>query len=258
MFIDSHAHLHFKEFQGEVDAVLARAQEAGVNCLINVGTDLASSREVIKLAQQHPQVFAAVGIHPHDVAAISNDDLTALAKLAQEKKVVAIGEVGLDYHYEHSPKEVQQQRLRDFIRLARETRLPLILHCRDAFADCFKILDEAEGWKVGGVFHCYTGDLETAKQIVRNGFYVSFSGIITFKKTASLQAVVREIPEDRLLIETDCPFLAPEPHRGKRNEPAYVRLVARKVAELRGQAIEAIGQKTAQNTIRLFRLPIGG
>jgi TatD DNase family protein len=256
MLIDSHAHLFFKEFQEEVPQVLARAREAGVGCLVNVGTGVEESRQAVALAEKHPWIFAAVGIHPHDVSGMSDDDLISLRELAKNERVVAIGEVGLDYYYEHSPKEMQQKRLRDFIRLAHEVKLPLIIHCRDAFEDCFKILDEEEGWKRGGVFHCYTGDLATARTILKKGFYISFSGIVTFKKSGVLQDVAKNLPRDHFLIETDCPFLAPEPHRGKRNEPAYVRLVAEKLAALKGLTVEDIGRITARNTKELFGLSI--
>lgn len=257
MFIDSHAHLNFDDFKGEVPQVLDRAREAGVGCLINVGTGLDQSREVVELAERDPRIFAAVGIHPHDVGGMSDGDLEAFRDLAGNKRVVAIGEVGLDYHYEHSPKEVQQRRLKDFIRLAHEVKLPLVIHCREAFEDAFKILDEEEGWKRGGVFHCYTGDLATAERIVKRGFYIGLSGIVTFKKKSEgLQEVVKKLPRDRFLIETDCPFLAPEPHRGKRNEPAYVPFVARRLAEIKGVSVPDIERISARNTKELFGLPI--
>jgi TatD DNase family protein len=255
MLIDSHAHIHFKDFEGKIDEVLARAREAGVGAIVNVGTDLASSREVVAIADRHPDIFAVVGVHPHDVAKMGAGDLEALRELAQHPKVVAIGEVGLDYYYEHSPREVQQERLADFVRLAREAGKPLVIHCRDAFEDCFRIFDEERAWEVGGVFHCYTGDAKTAAFIAQKGFYVSFSGIVTFKKSLAVQEAARTVPEDKILIETDCPFLAPEPHRGKRNEPAYVRLVAEKVASLRGMETERISAVTSENTKALFRLP---
>jgi len=255
MLIDSHAHLHFKDYD-DVPLLLQRAQEADVGCIVNVGTTLEDSRQVVTLAKKDPRIFAVVGVHPHEVAQMKDSDLAVLKTLAQDDKVVAIGEVGLDYYYEHSPKEVQQKRLRDLVRLAREVKLPLVIHCRDAFEDCFKILDEEEGWKCGGVFHCYTGDLPTAKKIIKKGFYVSFSGIVTFKKSTSLQGVVKNLPRDRYLIETDCPFLTPEPHRGKKNEPAFVRLVAQKIAEIKSLDVSDVERISARNTKELFGLPI--
>lgn len=254
MLIDSHAHIHFKDFDGKIDDLLARARDAGVTAIVNVGTDLVSSREVVSIAEKYPEIFAVIGVHPHDVAKMAAGEMEALAELAKHPKVVAIGEVGLDYYYEHSPREVQQAKLADFVALARRAGKPLVIHCRDAFEDCFRIFDETKAWEVGGVFHCYTGDAKTAANIAAKGFYVSFSGIVTFKKTVDLQEAARTVAENRFLIETDCPFLAPEPHRGKRNEPAYVRLVARKVAELRGMTEEAIAALTAENTKRVFGL----
>ncbi len=256
MFIDSHAHIFFQDFKDEVEDVLKRAKEAGVGCLINVGTDIESSRTVIGLAEKYSQIYAVVGIHPHEVQEMTDQDLVTLKEMAQHEKVVAIGEVGLDYYYEHSPKEIQQKRLRDFIHLAREVKLPLVIHCRDAFDDCFRIFDEENAWKLGGVFHCYTGDLETAKKIIKKGFYVSFSGIVTFKKATELHEAVKGLPRDRYLIETDCPFLAPEPFRGKRNEPAYVKYVAEKISELKSLNVSDVARISARNTKDVFGLPI--
>lgn len=257
MLIDSHAHIHFKDFEGKVDELLARARDAGVSVIVNVGTDLASSREVVALAEKYSQIFAVVGVHPHDVAKMAASDLEALADLAKHPKVVAIGEVGLDYYYEHSPREIQQSRLRDFIRLARQSGKPLVIHCRDAFNDCFPIFDSEDAWSVGGVFHCYAGDAKTAAYIASKGFYVSFSGIVTFKKATDLQEAARVVSSNKILVETDCPFLAPEPHRGRKNEPAYVKLVAEKVAQLRGISLSEISQATTENVFELFRLPAG-
>lgn len=266
MLIDSHAHIHFKDFEGQIDDVLSRARDAGVGVLINVGTDLSSSREVVILAEKYPQIYATIGVHPHDVAKMGEGDLSELAALARHPKVVAIGEVGLDYYYEHSPREIQQARLVDFISLARKAGKPLVIHCRDAsgspsgavdaFEDCFRIFDESKAWDVGGVFHCFTGDEKTAARITSKGFYVSFSGIVTFKKSTAVQEAARTTPADKILVETDCPFLAPEPHRGKRNEPAYVRLVARKLAELRRTTEKEVEDLTLRNTKTAFRLPI--
>lgn len=254
MLIDSHAHVHFKDFEGKIEDVLSRARDAGVGLIVNVGTNLASSREVVALAEKHPEIFAVVGVHPHDVAKMAENDFSELKKLARHPRVVAVGEVGLDYYYEHSPREVQQERLADFVRLAREASKPLVIHCRDAFEDCFRIFDETKAWEVGGVFHCFTGDAKTAAFIASKGFYVSFSGIVTFKKSVALQEAAATAPVEKILVETDCPFLAPEPHRGKRNEPAYVRLVAQKIAALRSLTVEDIEAITTRNTKTVFRL----
>lgn len=227
-----------------------------MGCLINVGTGLEESRKAIEQAGRHSWIFASVGVHPHEAAKMSDGDLESLKGLARNERVVAVGEVGLDYHYEHSPRDVQQRRFRDLIRLALEVKLPLIIHCRDAFEDCFRILDEEGGWRAGGVFHCFTGDPADAKKIVARNFYLSFSGILTFKKAEAICEAARILPRDRFLIETDSPFLAPEPHRGKRNEPAYVALVARKLAELKGVNAADIERISARNAKDLFGLPI--
>lgn len=255
MLIDSHAHLHFKDFKGEIPQVIDRARQAGVMTILNVGTDLESSREAIEVARTHPDIYAAVGIHPHEAAKIQEGELDLLKSLAKDPKVVAIGEVGLDYYYEHSPRETQLKALSRFVRLAGETKLPLIIHCREAFGDCFEIMDREQGWKRGGVFHCFTGDWTVAQKILENGFYLSFSGILTFKKPGNLIEVAQKAPLDKILIETDSPYLAPEPHRGKRNEPAYVQLVAQRLAEVRGVSLAVIEAAVATNLKELFGIP---
>jgi len=256
MLIDSHAHIHFEDFEEGPETILQRAAEAGVGCLINVGTDLESSKQSLTLAKEFPQVFAVVGYHPHEAKLMGAKELDAIRQLAGHEQVVAIGEIGLDYHYDHSPRDVQQEVFRKQIQLAKELKLPIVIHCRDAFDDCLKILTEEQAWKGGGVFHCYTGDLTMAKRIVKKGFYISFSGIVTFKQAQDLQAVARDIPRDRFLIETDAPYLAPTPNRGKRNEPAYVRQVAEKVAELKGVSLADVERISARNAKDLFGLPI--
>ncbi len=262
MLIDSHAHLFFDDFKGEVDQVIERARQVGVAYFVNVGTDLATSRQVVALAQKYPFIFAAVGVHPHDVEKMAEGELRELEQLAADEKVVAIGEIGLDYHYEHSPEQ-QEKRLRDLIQLAHRVKLPLVIHCRGSqadpqgvFDDIFKILDEERGWQCGGVFHCYTGNLATARKIQKKGFYISFSGIVTFPKATELHEVAQGLVRDRFLIETDAPYLAPVPQRGKRNEPALIRFTAQKIAELQGVTLDDIERVTARNARDLFGLPI--
>ncbi len=255
MLIDSHTHIHFSDFKDDVDAVLSRSREAGVSHFINVATDLDTSREVIAIAEQHPDISAVVGVHPHDVAKMEEGDFAELEILARHPKVVAIGEVGLDYHYEHSPREIQQSRLADFIRLAKSAKKPLVIHCRDAFEDCFRIFDAEDAWSAGGVFHCFTGDRKTAEAIIAKGFYVSFSGILTFRKATDLHEAAKAASLDYCLVETDAPFLAPEPHRGKRNEPSYVVLTARKLAALKGLEENEVFRITSENAKRLFKIP---
>jgi TatD DNase family protein len=250
VFIDTHTHLHGAEFDVDRDLALDRARSAGVEVCVAIGTDLADSRRAVELAAKHPDVFASVGVHPHETAGLTEQGLEELARVAEAERVVAFGEVGLDYYYEHSPPDVQRARFADQIDLAARLGLPLVIHTRDAWDDTFRILDERP--HQGGVFHCFTGTREHAEQAIRRGFFVSFSGIVTFNKAQALQAVAREVSLDRVLIETDCPFLSPVPHRGTRNEPAFVPLVAQKIAELRGLPVEEVARASSANAWRCF------
>lgn len=259
MLTDTHAHLDDTRYDGDRDAVIARAREAGVDALITIGCDLATSRAAVELADQYPFIYAAIGVHPHEVRQIGDDWYDELRRLAQHPKVVAYGEIGLDYHYNYSPPKLQRERFREQILLARELKLPIVVHTREAQEDTVAILKEERANETGGVFHCFTGDARLAKDGLDLGFYLSFSGVITFQNAGMLREIVRTVPMDRLLIETDCPYLTPVPHRGKRNEPAYVRLVAETIASLRSEATsisaEDIGRLTAANARRLFKLP---
>ena len=252
--IDSHAHLDMEEFNKDLDDVLARARSAGVETIITIGTDSSSSRKAAELAAGHPDVWATVGVHPHDAEGLSPEGLDGLREMARMERVVAIGEIGLDYYYLRSGREIQLARFADQIRLARDMKLPVVVHSRDAKEDLFKVLLEEKAAEVGGVLHCFTGDWETAERALDMGFYISFSGIVTFPKAVELQAVAKRIPDDRLLIETDCPYLAPVPVRGKRNEPAFVRHTAAKIAELLDVSINSIDLTTTANARRVFRL----
>jgi len=254
--IDSHAHLQFEEYAAELDGVLARAQEAGVEAIINVGTDLASSRSAVELAQRFPQLYATVGLHPHEAATLTADVGNALADLARHPKVVAIGETGLDYYYQHAPREAQQAAFRAQLELAQAVDLPVVVHSRDAKEDTLRLLAEATPTRKG-VLHCFTGDLETATRAITMGFYISFSGIVTFKNAGPLRDVAKALPLESLLIETDCPFLTPTPYRGKRNEPALVVRVAEQLAELKSSTpTETVRSTIRQNTNTLFRLTL--
>ena len=255
MFIDTHTHIHGPEFDADRENVLTRAKSAGVDACVAVGTDVASSRLAVDLAQRHGGVWASVGVHPHEAVTLDAEAVEVLDRLARSPRVVAYGEVGLDYYYLHSPKEVQQARFREQIVTAARHGLPLIIHTRDAWDDTFRILDGQS--HLGGVFHCFTGDLSHAEAAIARGFFVSFSGIVTFAKSHGLQDVARRIDLDRLLIETDCPYLAPVPHRGSRNEPAHVALVAHKIAELRGLPVEAVAGRTSKNARRCFPRLLG-
>ncbi|NLZ37998.1 MAG: TatD family hydrolase [Firmicutes bacterium] len=254
VFIDTHAHLTDRRFSEDFEAVVARAKSAGVVTIINVGYDLPSSEAAIALAADNDNFFAAVGIHPHEASSVDQNILQSLKKLAAHPKVVAIGEIGLDYYYRHSEPKQQEHALRQQIRLARELALPVIIHDRDAHEDVLAILRAEKAAEVGGVMHCFSGDLDFALRCLELGFYISFAGTITFKKPGDLPLVAQKVPLERILIETDCPYLAPIPRRGRRNEPAYVVHVAEKIAELRQLELNKIAAITTQNAQRLFAL----
>lgn len=253
--IDTHCHLTMSHFDEDRPEVIRRAREAGIATIITVGTDLDDSRRAIALAEEYEFIFAAAGIHPHDVKNIKDTEATyeTLKTLASNHRVVALGETGLDYHYLHSPKHLQQEHFGMEIEMAKTLNLPLIIHSREAKEDTLKILKEnAEG--IRGVFHCFSGDMEMAERALEMGFYISFSGVVTFKNAKGILDILAAIPLDRILIETDAPYLTPHPYRGKRNEPAYVRYVADKVAEIKGLSIEALGKTLLNNSASLFKL----
>ena len=241
-------------FDGDRDAVVARAREAGVtDLLIAGGVDAEDGlRRALRIAEEL-EVPVSAGIHPHEARLATEAIYDELRALAREGRIVAIGEVGLDFHYDHSPRDVQREVFRRQIRLARDVGLPLIVHTREADEESAMILEQESAKEAGGVIHCFTGGEELARRALALGFYISFSGIVAFPRAETIQAVARTVPEDRLLIETDSPFLAPPPHRGKRNEPAFVVEVARKVAGLHGTTAEAVGAAAKRNFDRLFR-----
>lgn len=253
MLIDTHTHLHDPQFDTDREAVVQRARQDGVNLMVTIGTDLETSRQAVELTERHDFVFATVGVHPHEVKTIQGHTYQVLEQLARHPKVVAYGEVGLDFYYMHSPKDLQQSHFREQIRLARRLGLPLVIHTRQASEETLAILEEEKADEVGGVFHCYTGNLPTAQAALSLNFFISFSGILTFLKALDLQEVARQIPVESILIETDCPYLAPIPHRGKRNEPSYVRHVAEKLAQIKALPYEELARITSQNTHKLFK-----
>jgi len=256
MLIDSHVHLDDLRYDTDRENVLQRAEAAGVEAMITIGCDLATSRAAVALADAHPQVFATIGVHPHEAKEIKDGWYEAFRSLARQPKVVAYGEIGLDYHYDHSPREVQRERFREQIYLARELNLPLIIHTREAQDDTVTILREEGAGDVGGVFHCFSGDAWLAKGALDMGFYLSFSGVLTFKNATMLRDIAKTVPLDRLMVETDCPYLTSVPYRGKRNEPAYVQYVAKTLADVRGNgSLESLARATVDNTKRLFRIP---
>lgn len=258
MLIDTHVHLDDPRFDADRDATVARAREAGVGTFITIGCDLATSRAAVGLAGRYESVYASIGVHPHEVKHIGDGWYDEFRRLAEDPKVVAYGEIGLDYHYNHSSPQQQRDRFREQVRLARELHLPVIIHTREAQEDTVAILREERASEIGGVFHCFSGDAWLAKDALELGFYLSFSGILTFNNASMLRDIAKQTPLDRLLVETDCPYLTPVPHRGKRNEPAHVSLVARQLATLHaeqaGLTLEDIGRITTENAKRLFKI----
>jgi TatD DNase family protein len=256
MLIDSHAHIQGKEYAGEAAAVIERARAAGVEQIIAVGGagDMSSNTDAVALADSFATIYATVGMHPHDAKDVGPHEIEKLKELSRSPKVVAIGETGLDYYYNHSPRDMQRRVFAEFIHLARETELPIVVHERDAASDGAELLRKEGEGKLRGVIHCFTGNYEAARTYLDLGFYISFTGIITFKNADALRDVVRRVPLERMLVETDSPYLTPVPHRGKRNEPAYVRLVAQTVASIKGVTLEEVARVTTDNTRQLFRI----
>jgi TatD DNase family protein len=255
--IDSHCHLDFTEYANDRAQVLARARSAGVSAFLCIGSgqDIVSARQAVDLAENEGDVFAAVGVHPHDVAKMTEADWTELQALANRPRVVGIGETGLDYYYDHSPREAQQAAYERFIGMARAVKRPVISHVRDAHDDAIEVLRRAGASEVGGVIHCFTGGVDEARRYLDLGHHLSFSGILTFKNAQPVREAAAFAPLDRILIETDAPYLAPIPHRGKRNEPAFIVETLRVLSEVRGAQVAEVEAATAENTRRLFRLP---
>lgn len=253
-YVDSHCHLDFPDFEAELDTIIQRARSMGVSHMTSIGTSLKTINKTLKVAEAYPFIYATVGVHPHDAEAEFDISYEDLAKIAEHPKVIGIGETGLDYFYEHSPKEKQQDLFRLHIKVARDFDLPLIVHTRDADHDCLAILKEEMGkGAFKGLIHCFTASQKFAQEVLKLGFYISISGIVTFKKATELHEAVRQIPLDRLLIETDSPYLAPIPHRGKRNEPSFVIHVAEAIAELKDCPLPEVARVTTQNYFDLFQ-----
>jgi TatD DNase family protein len=256
MLIDSHAHIQGGEYAGEIEAVIARARDTGVDMIIAVGGAgaMSSNTDAIALAAKFENVYATVGMHPHDAKDVGDGDLNFLKELASRPKVVAIGETGLDYYYNHSPHDVQRRVFTQFIHMARQTKLPIVVHERDAAKDVAELLNSEGAGELRGVIHCFTGNYEAACAYLDLGFYLSFTGIITFKNADALRDVVRKMPLDRIFVETDSPYLTPVPHRGKRNEPAYARFVAETIANVKQLHLEEVARVTTDNVKSLFRI----
>lgn len=258
MLIDSHCHLNFDAFDKDRAEVIRRAEEAGVRAFINPATTLADSRQIVAMAEQIPNLYAAVGFHPNDAAAFDEAALEPLRDLAARPKVVAIGEIGLDYHWDEAPRPVQKRVFERQLALAREVDLPVIIHQRESAADVMAIL---RAWAAGGdhpglVLHSFSGDLAMAEEGIELGFYIGISGPVTFKNAPELRRIVAALPPDRLLVETDAPFLSPHPFRGKRNEPARVRLVMERVAELQQLPETEMSRHLVENTVSLFKISV--
>jgi len=255
--IDSHAHIDSSQFAKDREAILERARAAGVSTLLAIGNGSGPEKldAALPFAEQHDWIFATVGIHPHEAKEATRKHLDELAKLAKHPKVIAWGEIGLDYYYDHSPREVQKKVFREQMELARQEKLPIIIHCRDAWSDCLKMLDEH--WRpsgLGGILHCFGSTVEDAQRGIEMGFLISFAGNSTYPKTQNIRDVAKVLPLEKILIETDSPYLAPQPFRGKRNEPAYVAEVARTLASVRNLSPEEFAAATTGNFRRFFGL----
>jgi TatD DNase family protein len=254
---DSHAHLNDPRFSADLPEVLARAHEAGVNGCLVVGYDFPSSQVALKLAEEEPDIWCAVGVHPHDADDVTAALIDEIRALAQHERVVAIGESGLDYYRNLSPPPVQREAFAQFIRLAQELALPLIVHCREAQEDCLRVLDEHRDAGQTVIMHCFAGGMDFARQCLERGFYLGLAGTVTYPKAFALRKLAAEAPLEQLLIETDCPWLPPQAYRGQRNEPAYVRHMAEVVARERGLDVDEAGRETERNARRAFGIPDG-
>ncbi len=255
MYFDTHAHMDDRRFDKDREELFKELPSRGISLMINPGTDLTSSKKAIEYARTYEYVYAAVGFHPHDAKNMQDEDLDMLEEMAlNNPKVVAIGEIGLDYHYDFSPREVQKERFIQQLELAAKLKLPVIIHNRESHGDMMNILEEKKNILTGGVMHCYSGSWEMAERLLDLGFYISLAGPVTFKNAKRAVEVAKKIPLDRLLIETDSPYLTPVPHRGKRNDPGYVKFVAEKIGELRGLSGEEVGRITKENGMRLFSI----
>jgi TatD DNase family protein len=258
ILVDTHAHLDIDEFDADREEVIERAAASGVAVIVNASFDMDSSRRSAALAAKYPNIYALAGVHPHDAGQVGQGYLEDLAALAGQPGVVALGEMGLDYYRDLSPREVQQKVFREQLALARELEMAVVIHDRDAHADVMKILKQDGISKRGGVMHCYSGSWEMAVEFMKMGFYISIAGPVTFPNAARLKDIAVKLPLDRLLVETDCPYLAPQARRGKRNEPAYVRYVAEEIAGLRGITAESLALAASANAAAIFGLNVPG
>ncbi|MCM3570817.1 TatD family hydrolase [Neobacillus mesonae] len=254
MLFDTHVHLNDEQYNEDLEDVILRAQNEGVTNMVVVGFDQPTIKRAMELVDKYDFIYASIGWHPVDAIDMTEGDLKWIEELSSHPKVVALGEMGLDYHWDKSPKEVQKEVFRKQIRLAKKVKLPIVIHNREATSDIIEILKEEGAEEVGGIMHCFSGSPETAIECMKMNFYISLGGPVTFKNAKKPKEVAAEVPLDKLLIETDCPYLAPHPFRGKRNEPAYVKLVAEQIAEIKGMTVEEIGEATTRNAKKLFAI----
>lgn len=248
---DSHTHLDDSRFAEDQNLVIERALAAGVTGMINIGSDMASSQKSLELAQKYPMIYAAIGVHPHEAKSVMESDYDTLLEWAKQDKVLAIGEIGLDYYYDNSPREIQQQVFRRQLLLAKAAKLPIIVHTRDAHGDMMAAL-KAEGQGLTGIIHCYSGSLEMAKELIKKGYYLGIGGALTFKNGRKLKEIVAAVPLEALVVETDCPYLTPHPYRGQRNEPSYVNYVVDEIAAIRAIDRSEVMAVTTNNLQNLF------
>ncbi|WP_141434169.1 TatD family hydrolase [Bacillus sp. 03113] len=252
MLFDTHVHLNAEQFEEDLKDVIERAKATGIENMVVVGFDRPTINRAMELIEEYEFLYASIGWHPVDAIDMTDEDLDWIEELSKHPKVVALGEMGLDYHWDKSPREIQQEVFRKQIRLAKKVNLPIVIHNRDATEDIIHILKEEEAKTVGGIMHCFSGSVETAKECVNMNFYISLGGPVTFKNAKKPKEVAEAIPLEKLLVETDCPYLTPHPFRGKRNEPSYVKLVAEKIAEIKGVSFEEVARMTTKNAKKLF------
>jgi TatD DNase family protein len=256
MLIDTHAHLNDRRFERDRKEVIRQCIDDGVVCVINAGSNISSSIKSIGLAGEYSFIYATVGIHPHDAKTADENSVELLRSLAKKDKVVALGEIGLDYHYDFSPRDRQKKVFRDQLNLARELKMPVVIHDRESHGDILKILKEEKASEIGGVMHCFSGSKEVARECMDMDFYISIAGPVTFENAWRAKEVAEYIPLDRILIETDCPYLTPVPHRGKRNYPGYVKYVAEEICRIKGIEFDQLMEAVAANTKKIFNISL--
>ena len=254
MFIDSHSHLDDERFNEDRDILIKSLKDNKVDIAINIGADLETSINSVNLANKYDNIYATIGVHPHSASEVTLETLNKFRQMSKNKKVVAIGEIGLDYYYDNSPRDLQRKWFKEQVELAKELNLPVVIHSRDATQETFDIIKEAQDGTLRGVLHCFSGSIQMAIEYIKLGFYISIGGPVTFKNARVVREVAESVPLDKLLIETDSPYLTPEPYRGKRNEPMFVRYVAEKIAEIKKISVEELASHTSRNTKELFEI----